>query len=352
MNLSELDPNFAVSRTIDRTGLHFYDALEAPFSLHGVYMDGGRYRRMPESVAAAVSPGVLHLHANTAGGRVRFVTDSPRIAIHAAMDGVEPSPHFAFAGKAGFDIYRDGEYRKTFMPSVNMTDGFESVIETGRTGKAEYVIHFPLYSNVKCLYIGLEEGSALEAPSAYTLEKPIVFYGSSITQGGCASRPGNAYQNILSRLLHVDHINLGFSGAAKAEDAMIDYVAGLDMAAFVYDYDHNAPTVEHLARTHEEMFLRIRAAHPQLPILMLSRPKYFLNAEEQQRLAIIKATYELAVAAGDRNVYLIPGTQLMEDMKNEGLVDNCHPNDAGFVSMARAMLPTIREILQPFVDNS
>ena len=65
---------------------------------------------------------------------------------------------------------------------------------------------------------------------------------------------------------------------------MIDYVAGLDMAAFVFDYDHNSPSVEHLAATHGEMFRRVRAAHPQLPILLLSRPKYFLNAEERQRL--------------------------------------------------------------------
>ena len=169
MNLSDIDHNFKVSTMIDRTGLQFYDVEQPPFRLFGVYMDDGRYRRMPESVAAATSNGVHLLHANTAGGRVRFVTDSPRIAIHAVMDGVEHSSHFTFAGKAGFDVYLNGVYRKTFVPSVSMRDGFESVIDTRLTEKAEVVIHFPLYSCVKRLFIGLQEGHVAQAPSPYRL---------------------------------------------------------------------------------------------------------------------------------------------------------------------------------------
>ena len=122
MNLTEIDQNFAVKSQIDRTGLHFYDAEEAPFRVYGVKMVDGRYRRLPKSVAAATNEGVLMLHANTAGGRVRFVTDSPRIAIHAAMDGLEQSAHFAFTGKAGFDVYQNGVYRKTFVPSSSIKD--------------------------------------------------------------------------------------------------------------------------------------------------------------------------------------------------------------------------------------
>ena len=186
----------------------------------------------------------------------------------------------------------------------------------------------------------------LEAAAEYAVEKPVVYYGSSITQGGCASRPGNAYQNIQSRLLDFDHINLGFSGSAKAEDAMIDYIAGLEMSAFVYDYDHNAPTAEYLAQTHERMFKRIRAAHPDLPILLLSRPQpNMLNPDDIERLRIVTQSYENAIATGDQNVYFIPGPVLMESVKNEGLVDGVHPNDAGFVSMARAMLPTLQKML-------
>ena len=347
MDISKIDQNFAVQTQIDRTGLRFYDVEEAPFRVWGVKMDNGRYRRLPEDVAKATSAGVHTLHANTAGGRVRFVTDSPRIAIHAAMDGHFQSPHFTFAGKAGFDVYLNGVYRKTFMPPVDMQDGFESVIETRLTEKAEILIHFPLYSNVKHLYLGLEEGSVLEAAAEYSTTTPVVYYGSSITQGGCASRPGNSYQNIQSRLLDFDHINLGFSGNAKAEDAMIDYINTLEMSAFVYDYDHNAPTAAYLADTHEKMFKRIRAAHPDLPILLLSRPQpNMVNPDDVERLRIVTKTYQNAIASGDQNVCFIPGPTLMEDVKNEGLVDGVHPNDAGFVCMARAMIPTLKQMLK------
>lgn len=346
MELTKIDKNFAVQTEIDRTGLHFYDAEEAPFRVYGVKMENGCYRRMPEEVARVVSDGVYGLHTNTAGGRVRFVTDSPRIAIHAAMSGVYHSSHGTLTGKSGFDVYQNGIYRKSFIPPVDMKDGFESVIETRLDGKAEILIHFPLYANVKRLYIGVEEGSVLESAVEYAVTTPVVYYGSSITQGGCASRPGNAYQNIQSRLLDFDHINLGFSGSAMAEDVMIDYINGLEMSAFVYDYDHNAPTAAYLAETHERMFKRIRAAHPDLPILMLSRPQPNLwNPDDADRLKIVTRTYENAIAAGDKNVYFIPGPQLMESVKNEGLVDGVHPNDAGFVSMAREMLPVLKKML-------
>ena len=347
MDITKIDKNFAVSTTIDRAGLHFYDAEEPPFSLYGVTRMGDYFRRLPEEVAAATNEGVLELHRNTAGGRVRFITNSPRIAIHAVMDGMFQSPHFAFAGKAGFDVYLDGVYRKTFMPDVKMKDGFESVIDTRLEGKeAEVLIHFPLYANVKKLYIALEEGSTLKPTSGYEAGLPVVYYGSSITQGGCASRPGNAYENILSRLLNVDHLNLGFSGSARGEETITEYICGLSMRAFVYDYDHNAPTPEHLENTHWKMFSRIREVHPTLPVLMLSRPQPNLIAPEDiRRLEIVRASYERAVAAGDTNVYFIPGPALLEDVRNEGLVDNCHPNDAGFVAMARKILPVLSQML-------
>ena len=118
------------------------------------------------------------------------------------------------------------------------------------------------------------------------------------------------------------------------------------MSAFVYDYDYNAPSTEHLQKTHNAMFRIIRKAQPDLPILMLSRPKYFITAEEQVRQNIIRATYEAAQEAGDKNVYYIPGTELLISMaRNTGLVDNCHPNDMGFVSMAHVIEPVLRKIL-------
>ena len=185
----------------------------------------------------------------------------------------------------------------------------------------------------------------MEAPSPYAIETPVVFYGSSITQGGCASRPGTSYDAIACRRLNVNYHNLGFSGNARGEDAMANYIKGLSMSAFVYDYDHNAPTVEHLRATHERMFRTVREANPTLPILILQRPVFCQSAEEAERLAILTATYEHARAEGDENVYLITGRELMAQAENDGTVDGCHPNDLGFASMARAVGDRLAKIL-------
>ena len=125
---------------------------------------------------------------------------------------------------------------------------------------------------------------------------------------------------------------------------MVDYVAGLDMSIFVYDYDHNAPTVEHLRSTHEKMFKAIRSENPNIPIIMMSRPKAILTDVEKYRRKIVETTYQNAVAKGDQNVYFLDGPALMKLCGNEGSVDNCHPNDYGFVSMAEAVGEVIEKI--------
>ena len=346
MDISKIDKNFSVETNIQREGLRFFDAESAPFKLYGIYRDGEKFRRLPESVAKATSAGVHALHAHTAGGRVRFVTDSPFIAISAQMGTVSKMSHFPFTGSIGFDFYTGKRYINTFVPPTDVEDHFEGIRETDGTLR-EYTINFPLYSEVKKLYIGLQEGCRLEAAPEYSISDPVVYYGSSITQGGCASRPGCAYQSIISRNLNCDHINLGFSGNAKGEETMAEYISGLKMSAFVYDYDHNAPNPAHLAATHEKMFQIIRAAQPELPILMLTRPKYYLEGMEKERLEIVRRTYENALAAGDKNVYFIPGTQLLlELVREEALVDNCHPADGGFISMAYVIGEKLKQLLK------
>jgi len=340
-DISEIDKNFKLQTSIDKKDIRFVNVLDTPMSLHGVFYENGAFRRMPESVAKSVSEGVYYLHTNCAGGRVRFKTDSPYVAVVCKMGAIGRMPHFALTGSAGFDLYeRESEsevYIASFIPNFVGENGYERVVELGERRLRELTVNFPLYSDVKEMYIGISETAVLKKASAYTFEKPVVFYGSSITQGGCASRPGNSYQAALSRRFDFDYINLGFSGNAKAEDEMIEYIKGLDMSLFVYDYDHNAPSLEHLARTHEKMFLRIRESHPDLPIIMMNRPKIRLTEEEKQRHKIIETTYNNAVAKGDKNIYFISGDRLMEMAGCDGTVDNCHPNDLGFASMARAV---------------
>lgn len=349
-DIVEIDKNFAVPTTVEREKLCYYDIEQKPFRIYGVQKENGKFRRMPEAVAASVSEGVYRLHTNTAGGRVRFVTDSPFVAVHAQIDGIARFGHMPVTGVAGLDLYsrEDGIEKAvgTFIPRYGIEGGFESILDFTEQKERVVTINFPLYSNLTKLYVGLEQGASLKEPPAYTYPVPVVSYGSSITQGGCAARPGNCYLHLLTRQFDCDHLNLGFSGCAMAEDEMIDWISQLDMSVFICDYDHNAPTLEHLKATHEKLFQAVRKTHPTLPVIILPRPKYYLSSEEKERARIVRATYDNALAAGDENVYYIDGPTLMAECRDNGLVDRNHPTDLGFYSMAKAIAPVLGELLK------
>ncbi len=348
-DITTVDSNFKVETNIRKDDLKFYDVKQAPFGLHGVFYENGMFRRTPEQVARSISQGLIFTHSNTAGGRVRFRTDSPYVAIHAEMPAIAKMPQVTMTGSAGFDLYvkeaGEQKYVETFMPPFDIENGYESVIDFGSAEMREITIYLPIYSNITCLLVGLAEKASLCPPISYKTQIPVVYYGSSITQGGCASRPGNAYESIISRKLDCDFINLGFAGSAMGEAEIADYIKSLRMSAFVFDYDHNSPSVEHLAATHQRMFRQIRSENPNLPILILSRPKYSLTGEELRRRAVIEKTYTDAKASGDEHVYFVDGPELMSLAGNDGTVDNCHPNDLGFASMALAVAKVLEQLL-------
>jgi len=336
--LEKIDENFKVKTKIDRDGVEFFSVLNEPFSVHGLIYEEGKFRRMPGAVAKKVSEGVFYLHSNTSGGRVRFKTDSSYVAIHAKMCNIGKMDHFAITGSGGFDLYVDNVFEGTFRPPFEFTDGYESLFDLGSRELREITINFPLYSDVCQLYIGLEGSAKIEAPAPYRNKKPVVYYGHSITQGGCASRPGNAYPSILSRKYNLDFVNLGFSGNARGEREMAEYLAALDMEAFVYDYDHNAPSAEHLEKTHEPMFKRVREAHPKIPIIIMSatsKARCFDN--KALRRDIIYKTYKNALDSGDKNVYFWDGSVEFAPYEEWGTVEGCHPNDFGFVGIAKSL---------------
>ena len=126
---------------------------------------------------------------------------------------------------------------------------------------------------------------------------------------------------------------------------MARYIAALDMSAFVFDYDHNAFDPEHLRKTHEPFFKMVREAHPDIPIVMCSRPRWYLTDEEVERRTVIYETYQKALQSGDKNVYFLDGRDLMSLCENEGSVDGCHPTDFGFYSMARAIGGVLKKVL-------
>lgn len=348
--IGEIDKNFEVCCQIQKNDMVLYHALEAPFQIYGLLHDGERFRRMQKTVAESVSAGVAELSANTAGGRLRLVTDSPYVVLSAQMDGIVKMSHMPLTGSTGFDLYADdgtGEkYYGTFVPPFDIEKGYDSEIRLPGKKMRSITIHFPLYCNVKYLHIGLSDTAVLQEAAGYKYQKPVVYYGSSITQGGCASRPGNSYQSFISRSLDVDHINLGFSGNAKAEEEMIRYISELEMSVFVCDYDHNAPDVEHLQKTHLPLYRIFRSAQPTTPIIFISAPVTTNERDCKRRRSVIYETYDIAKSEGDVNVAFIDGETLYDGESSSCTVDNTHPNDLGFYRMAKRIEKEISAFLK------
>lgn len=347
ISIEKLDQNMAIEHTVKENDVHFYDVREAPFEIYGLYdpCNEPDFKRMPDEVAQAVSVGVQKLNYCTAGGRVRFSTDSKYVAIRAIMPHIEHMSHFAMTGSSSFDLFVDepeSGISRFFRPlriSKDAKNGYETIVQFQTRRLRHLTLNFPTYSSVRNLWIGLQQDAIVGGGLKYRNVPPVVFYGSSITQGACANRPGNTYQSIISRRMNLDFINLGFSGSGKAEDAMVEYMMGLKMSAFVSDYDHNAPNVQYLKDTHCNMYKKIRSAHPDIPYIMISRVDFDCSYDENiLRRDVIFDTYRYARANGDSNVYYIDGAGVFRGPYQEMCTtDGCHPTDLGFALMADAI---------------
>ena len=353
-SLSEIDKNFAPAR-VDGREVAWHDATRAPFALEGLPFRAGPDAplwRLPGPHAApwVMADGADWLMHQTAGACVRFRTDSPFVAVRARLTDSADMNHMPRAGSAGFDLYRgawpESRHAGTAQPDRDESDLVRMlcVRGDGDAGAESWQLNLPLYGGAASVQVGLAPGASVDPPAPHRLG-PICFYGSSITQGGCASRPGNAYTTMVCRALDAEQVNLGFSGSGRGEPAMAELIASLDgLAAFVLDYDYNAPTPEHLAATHEPFFRTVRARHPDLPILVLTRPNVWPDSppEVAERRRIVRATVRRARAGGDRLVRFLDGARLFGRVnRSDCTVDRTHPNDLGFRRMADAVLAAL-----------
>ncbi len=351
-----VDKHMHVESKINKPDVVFMNVREEPFEVYGLYdyKNEPVFKRMPSDVAATVNNGVAELHLHTAGGRVRFCTDSEYVAIKCTWRKTTHFSHMPLTGSSCFDLYVDTEipgiskFCGAFVPPFDVKDGYESVLSFKEKKLRYFTINFPSYNEVTDLYIGLKEGSTVGGGKKYRYEKPVVFYGSSITQGGCASRPGNTYQAILSRNFDFNYVNLGFSGSGCGEDNIIEYMADLEMSAFFSDYDHNS-SVEGLRTKHIKLYKAVREKHPDIPYIMMSRIDADCNGgyeETKLRRRIIHDTFCYALDQGDTKAYFIDGEGVFRGPYEDCCtVDSVHPNDYGFLCMAQAIEGTFDRII-------
>lgn len=326
-----------------------YEIPCAPFELSGLVGPvPGRFWRLPADIIDRVNEGVAYHARQTAGACIRFATDSQVIKIDVKLIECPAWPHMTLRGTAGCDVFMNGDFRATFGPQSTAQLDYTGEVRLPGGVTHEIRVNLPLFAAVESIKISLDDGASVEKPAPYEYVKPVVFYGSSITNGACASIPANAYTTMLAMQMGFEEYNLGFSGSARGEDVMAEYIASLDMAAFVYDYDHNAPSAEHLEATHEKLYRTVRAKQPDLPIIMLSKPDFDSDpVGNARRRDIIKRTYERAAADGDTLVRFIDGETLFEfdEPRQHCTTDGCHPNDLGFYRMAKAVMPVLAELL-------
>ncbi len=339
------------SLDIKDTDVSFYDVTKAPIKVYGLNDVSVNFHRMPDAAAEKVSGGVADKAKAPVGGRIRFATDSTHVGIRVTFRYTFVSePHQTRLGATGFDLYveEDGHDRfvTCFYPTMDKFEGYEGLKEVGSGKMREYTIHMPITNEVYSVEIVVKKGSKVMEHRPYRNENPIVFYGSSITHGCGTGRPGNVYSNIIARHLDSDITCLGFSGQAMGEAAMAEYIATLNMSAFVLDYDANAPTTEHLKNTHYNFYKIVRASQPDLPIIMVSAPRAELTERATERKDVIMESYLAARNAGDKNVYFIDGYTLFNgEDRTECTVDGSHPNDKGAFRMANVIGGMLKDIL-------
>lgn len=360
VDAQKLDPNMRLEQK-DQSGMRWLSPKERPFRLAGFpwFAQDGKYRRLPVQPSHPLPPSVDALANSTAGGQIGFRTDSPKLAIRVELAGKANMYHMPSTGQCGFDLYlgEPGDQRYFGTTRYNHTEqSYEAVLFEFPHAETRHVtLNFPLYQGVKEVWIGVEPGYDVQAPLPYRSGKKVIVYGTSITQGGCAARPGMAYTNILSRRFPLEFVNEGFSGNGKGEPEVARVLSEIvDPALLVLDYEANVGTVEQMAKTLPEFIRFYREAHPQTPILVLSKIQFgrerFDPALRQKRLDMKRVemnTVEACRRQGDDNVHFFDGTALLgSDNFEECTVDGVHPTDLGFLRMADTLTPVLKELLK------
>ncbi|MHA7966838.1 SGNH/GDSL hydrolase family protein [Paenibacillus sp. CAU 1782] len=364
------DRHMAVRRTNEDSkeegGLIWHDPGAEPFRLSGFpwFSDDRLYRRLPRYPSERLPDAVDWLADCTAGGQIAFVTDSEEIHIRAELKEGASMYHMAPSGQCGFDCYVGEPGRRLHVGTASFTPGeskYASLLFRNKERRRHMVtIHFPLYQGVVEAAVGLSSTAGLEPPLPYDSDGKVIVYGTSITQGGCASRPGMAYPAQLARGINLEFVNLGFSGSGKGEPEMARVIADIhDPAALVLDYEANCGGIEMLAATLPSFIAIYRKRHPHVPILLISRitpPSADMDEELAESLRE-RRNYQWKLVEelnqkGDRLIRFLDGGELLGARFGDSTVDGIHPTDLGFASMAEGILPVLRGCLESAPENS
>ncbi|AGA28481.1 SGNH/GDSL hydrolase family protein [Singulisphaera acidiphila] len=319
----------------------------------------GPFVRLPDSAKNKVSPTAWQLSKESAGICIRFVTDAAAVSVRWSLtSGSLEMPHMPATGVSGVDLYArsaNGAWRFIGNGRPHKQDGNLAKFDFTDGGKPgrECLLYLPTYNGTKSLEIGVPPSAHLEAaaPRPEGRSRPIVVYGTSIVQGGCASRPGMIWTAILGRLLDRPVINLGFSSAGTMEPPVAEPLAELDAAAYVIDCIWNMSEDPALYLDHVTRLVQtIRKAHPTTPIIFVGQSQMRPEAHPTKATLGQEAAVRSLQEEGVKGLFIVPGKDLIGD-DGEGTVDGVHLNDLGMDRQARCLFPIVRKAVNGPEDS-
>ena len=332
----------------------FYDGQQ--FDVIGRYHREKNYVRFSQQYKSILRDNVWNLGQNSAGVGIRFRTNATTIIVRWTVMNEANLLHMPATGVRGVDLYTHNngqwQYIRTGFPSKKTTE--YELFSKGDGVSREYLLNLPLYDGVESLEIGVNASAEISAAKeTFLLDKaPVVYYGTSITQGGCASRPGLAFTNILSRQLDRPFINFGFSGNGTIETSVGQAMCEIEAALYVIDCNPNTQLELIYDRTVELVQL-LKKQRSDVPVLLVEGFKneahYFnlasgVNDIVEKKQKELKRAFDTLRKSGITKLYYHKGDGLIGE-DHEGTVDGIHPNDVGMMRIAEGMLPVIKKIL-------
>ena len=353
--IAKWDPRMAVNNAVtDTNGVKWIDGKYLPIEGRAFDDTEHYYDRLPANVTTNVNAGVRGMKHHTAGMQFRFITDSRKLTFkwvpwHTSLC----SDNVLQIAMSGIDVYRQGKDGKwQYVRTGRISSAKGATLSLGWVPGEPCLVNLPLYNGVREFSLGIDESASVRAmpPRGSGVNKPVVFYGTSITHGASASRPGLAFVNIVGRDLDVPVVNLGFSGSGVMEFEMSEHLARIDASCYVLDClwnmslkdkDRPGRSVE---RNYEKFIRNLRAKRPDVPIVMAEQCDVFMSGPNAKDL-FMRKLYEKLVAEGWTNlVYLSKADMYTGD--REGTVDGCHPNDWGMMSMSKAFGKAVKDALR------
>lgn len=327
---------------------------EEPVKIFGVphFDKTKKLQRLPYEMAKSYE-GILQCFPKTGvrcpGARMCFRTNSETFRIGVTFETLSFDLGMSIFACQSAQVLI-GERKSARYAGIAFPENYEQKSFTGEFKKSgdteDITVFLPMGEIIADAWVEIEDGAQIEPPTGYKYSKPMLYYGSSITEGAHVTRTSNTYSALISNRLDIDYYNFGFSGSAKGDLRFAEYICTLDISMLVLDYDHNAPTAKFLEETHEPFYRYIRERKPDIPVIMTSCPDFDYFDESELRREVIRKTYQNALDRGE-DVYFVDGETFFGDKDRHCCTtDTTHPNDLGSYRIAAALEPVIRGILE------